>query len=531
MTDEISKHNPTAGRIEGGIDAVVIGACADGLAAAATLGKAGLHTVLLGAAPEIGGPVQRREFAPGAAAIDGEHLISQLDPEVISELELYKHGVEYAARRLDTAYFFEDGPVINVEGDLSRASLSPDIAALADAEKFQAFIDDALEAAAILGPALGAPAYNGPGARAVLDDIIHHAGGGMEQRLLLFAASSVDGVLAPVFGDGPLRDMLTAETAFRAGAAPHEPFSFLNLIKRWSGEASGLVGAVAYPAGGAAAVIAALRRAVQAAKVDIRTSTQVKSIILERDGVAGVELSQGGQIRTSIVVHAMDAHRVFMEAIGPQNLDVEFQHLLRAGAPKISTARLHLKLNGVASDNETAVDCSKRLVFAPRCASLRKSFIDARAGRVPSTLIIEAIFPDIIEGASADDETQIVSAFAHPLPFNADPDDAFRKATEDAVVMNLEYIAPGIRGRIEASDLRLCTDLSIETGVHKSAYAAPPNVLRQWARANSLASASSIGGLFFCGPEAQIATGLSCAAGRRAARAAIDYARKGGGRP
>jgi len=52
----------TSGRIEGGVDAIVVGATIDGFVAAAYLGKAGLKTVLLEAGlpqPEL------RPFTPG----------------------------------------------------------------------------------------------------------------------------------------------------------------------------------------------------------------------------------------------------------------------------------------------------------------------------------------------------------------------------------------------------------------------------------------------------------------------------------
>ena len=60
-TDEIQ----TAGRIEGGIDAIVIGATADGLAAAAYLGKAGLSTILLEESAEIGGSIRGARYCAG----------------------------------------------------------------------------------------------------------------------------------------------------------------------------------------------------------------------------------------------------------------------------------------------------------------------------------------------------------------------------------------------------------------------------------------------------------------------------------
>ena len=120
MTTDAKIDTNSVGTIEGGIDAVVIGACADGLAAAAYLGKAGLRTVLLGASPEIGAADQD-PITQGTA--HGEHLAVQLDPDVISDLGLYKLGLAYAARRLETTYFFENHAAITVNGDITQVDL------------------------------------------------------------------------------------------------------------------------------------------------------------------------------------------------------------------------------------------------------------------------------------------------------------------------------------------------------------------------------------------------------------------------
>ncbi|MEZ5894337.1 MAG: NAD(P)-binding protein, partial [Parvularculaceae bacterium] len=109
MSETQETEKSQGGRIEGGIDAIVIGAGADGLAASAYLGKAGLKTILVSAGAEIGGRIAQREIAPGVFGVDGEHLVTVLDPEVIADLDLYRHGLEFAARRLDTTYFFESG--------------------------------------------------------------------------------------------------------------------------------------------------------------------------------------------------------------------------------------------------------------------------------------------------------------------------------------------------------------------------------------------------------------------------------------
>lgn len=530
MNDAVktARASKNAHRIEGGIDAVVIGAGVDGLTAAAYLGRAGLRTVLAGAGPEIGGRIAARDIAPGVVGIDGEHLITQLDPEVIDDLDLYRHGIEFAARRLDTTYFFESGRVLRFDGDLTQAallSLEDD----GDREALEAFMGDVLETAAFLRPAFHPAGFPGGGDnyQRALEKTLGQATPEMAARIRRYLFATADDVLRGRFGDGPLRALLLAETSFRSAAAPNEPFSFMALLRRYAGEAAGLQGAAAYPKGGAVSVVTALRRAAQAAKVDVRAATPIKSILIEGDRVAGVTLLDGGQLRAPVVIAAIDAHQAFHEMIGPEIIDIELQRLLSARKPEIASARMQIILKGVAQDDATRKNMMRRLVYAPSPEALTAAFIDARAGRVPERLIVEAVFPTALDEGAALDKRQVMSIIAHPLPFDAAPDAARREAVRSAILDSIEMFAAGFSGRIEAEDLRLACDDAAVARASAGAFAAKPGVMQQWALAAAVTGSARIGGFYFCGPEAQIGAGLSCAAGRAAAKAALRAYKKG----
>jgi|GEM_PF-2358070 len=520
------KKNPHL--IEGGIDAIVIGSGVDGLTAAAYLGRAGLRTVLIGAGPEIGGRIAVREIAPGVEGVDGEHLVTVLDPEVIADLELYRHGIEFAARRLDTTYFFESGGVLRFDGDLTQAallSLDDD----SDREALEAFMGDVLETSAFLRPAFAPGGYPGGGDahQRALEKSLGQASPEMAMRIRKYLFATADDVLRARFGEGALRTLLLAETSLRSGASPFEPFSFMSLLRRYAGEAAGLQGAAAYPKGGAASVVTALRRAAQAAKVDVRAATPIKSILIEGDKVAGVTLLDGGQVRASIVIAAVDAQQAFQEMIGPQFIDIGLQRMLTARRPHIASARMQIVLKGVAQDDATRRNMMRRLVYAPSPEAIASAFIDARAGRVPERLIVEAVFPTALDEGAALDKRQIMSVLAHPLPFDAEPDAERREAIRSAILDSIEMFAAGFSGRIEAEDLRLACDDAQSVHASSGAYASKPDILQQWALAAAVSGSGGISGFYFCGPEAQIGAGLSCAAGRVAARAALRAYKKG----
>lgn len=516
-----------AGRIEGGIDAIVIGAGADGLAAATYLGKAGLHTVLVGAGPEIGGRIAEREIASGVTGVDGEHLVSLLDPDVIAELDLYRHGLEFAARRLDTTYFFEDDDTLRFDGDLSQASqVSLDDDEERDA--LEAFMREMLDLAAFLRPAFNPAVYsNGGDARKLLEKSLSGAAPQRAAQIRKYLFASVRDALSERFADGPLKTLLYSEAAFRSGAAPHEPFSFMSFLRRLAGEAAGLQGATAYPAGGAVSVVAALRRAAQSARVDVRAATPVKSILIEGDRVAGAVLKDGGQLRAPIVVAAGDAQSVFLNMIGPAKIDIELQRTLTAQRPEWATARLQLVLKGVARDEGTEANMRRRLFYAPPVEDVTAAFLDARAGSVPEKLIVEAIFPSALDESASLDGRQLMSVMAHPLPFDEKPDSARREEIRKAALSSIETFAGGLSARVETADLRLPCDEAAALDAQASSFAAKPDIVRQWALAAATAASGRISGLYFCGPEAQIGSGLSCSAARSAARAALRAYRKG----
>ncbi|MCK5745023.1 MAG: hypothetical protein KAH44_02370, partial [Oricola sp.] len=92
---------------------------------------------------------------------------------------------------------------------------------------------------------------------------------------------------------------------------------------------------------------------------------------------------------------------------------------------------------------------------------------------------------------------------------------------------SIEIFAAGFAGRIEVDDLRLASDEAAAARARAGAYAAKPDVMQQWALAAAVTKGARISGFYFCGPEAQIGAGLSCASGRAAAKAALRAYKKG----
>lgn len=482
-------------KIEGGIDAVILGASSEGLAAAALLARAGFHVVLI-ETPDSR-PRERREFAPGYFADSGDPLAATLDHTVVEALDLYRHGLAFSARRLETLVRFGDGAVFSMPGDPALAGEAAAAFSEDDADAFASFLDTERKMARAL-----ADWFAGGERPAILDGAAAEA-----------AASSVDGAIVGRFADRRLEDYVRAEAAFAVAARPAEPFTYLSFIRRLSGEAAGLQGGVAAIEGGGRGLNTALRRACQAAGVTIRQTDRVKGVIVEWDRVAGVEFDDGAQIRAPIIISSLPARETFLDFIGRSRLDIEFTRALDIATPKIAAVRFILAIDGPIADHHVGPKLDRRFLFAPSPLEIERAFRAAAEGAAPEAAIGELVFPSAFDRTLAPEGCASAALTLHPVANRPHSDDRWRNAIIAA--------AKAIFGRIADG-----ADISAIEADDASAAALPLPAAME--RRQRLTGASGLEGYFFCGPETLIGGGVSLSAGRRAADRARDYFKKGG---
>ncbi|MEO1015300.1 MAG: hypothetical protein AAFX08_08965 [Pseudomonadota bacterium] len=557
----LDADRPRGPKIEGGRGAVVVGATVDGLAAAILLAKAGVDVVLVENGLRLA-PNEPCAPAPGFAFDLADAPLARLDPNLVKELGLTRRGFSFSDRRLQTVYVLGDGRTCRSDGDfigipdldLRLAEPDPVVegrhpGAAGDASARDGGTERDGD------PADPAPASSGPdgGAgrspenqdtdnqsmnallvedrRTCADFMERLVDAAMSAEELLSdsarakakAAAAEDALrllvaplndylwsagLHPVF-----RDILAAEAALETRARPDAPMSAGALALKLMGASLGRKGALGFPKDGVRGLSAAMRRAAQAAGVDIRPVGDVDALLIERDRIEGVSFSDGGQIRAPIVVDASPAGDAFLEHVGRSALDIDVGFRWERRPPSYGVLRACVALRAVDGD-EVKVDQRPRYAIAPTATDLIAAYSqspDDWGGE--GGLAAEAIFVNRRIAAAAPPGAAAISLRCAPVPRPPANDDAtWRMCAERAIRHTLLCIDPSLPERIVGMEFDwapLAEPLAIEA-----------------ANARRASAGGGVIGHFFCGREAQMGVGINGRAGRRAAARAISFAKE-----
>jgi phytoene dehydrogenase-like protein len=479
--------------IEGGLDAIVLGDSPDGLAAAGLMAKGGLNVMVIERGPQPAAR-ERREFAPGFFCDDGDPIAGALDAGVADALDLYRHGLSFARRRLETLVRFSDRAALIMAGDPVLAPEAVAAMSAADADAFRDFLERALDDARRLTPWFsGAERAIAPSA----DDL----------------SASLDQRLAGRFADGRLEDYLRAEALLKASVRPTEPYGWLALPHRLSGDAAGLQAGLAAIEGGERALVAALRRACQTFGVAFRQTDRVASAVVEWDRVEGLALDDGSQIRASAVISAQSARESFLGLVSRARLDIEFANVAARPGPRVGSVRAHLALDRAPADEVIAAGPDRRLLYAPSASEIHHAWRAAQEGAAAAPLLAEAMIPSAFDSSLAPTGAATMSMSLHPVGLHVADDPESMKALQAAATAVLERLAPGAAIDLAAIDF-------------DAVVPATAPIAAAVEQRRIFAEMSGVDGLFFCGPEAQIGARLSLTPGRRAAERALAYVKE-----
>lgn len=520
-------------------DAVIIGGGHNGLTCAWYLAKAGYKVRVLERREIVGGAAITEEFHPGFRNSVASYSVSLLNPKVIRDMDLARHGLRVVIRPLSYFAPSDDGRYLILGRDAARNHAEVAKFSAADADKldaFHAYLES--NVALIRSLLLETPANPAAGARDLLKGLglanqLRKMGLDGQSALLDLFGKSAGDILDQWFESDVLKGLLGFDATIGNYASPYTPGSAYVLLHHVFGEVNGVQGAWGHAIGGMGAITQAMLRACEEAGVEVTTNAPVRRVSIANGKTHGVELEDGTAIAARIVASNTTPTVLFEKLVGPDHLPAAFSARMKGWKSGSGTFRMNVALSELPSFTcKPSVGVAEQhgasIIIAPSLRYLDEAYMDARRLGWARGMAIEMHIPSVLDDSLAPQGQHVASLFcqqvAPHLPDGASWDD-HRETVADQIIDTMTHYAPNFKaavlGRMILSPLDLERKLALTNGdiFHGSLtldqlYAARPALGHGDYRA-------PVAGLYMCGSGTHPGGGVTGAPGHNAAREII----------
>jgi phytoene dehydrogenase-like protein len=480
----------------------------------------------LEAQSQVGGAALTREFAPGFQVSACAHLVHLLRADVVRDLDLGAHGLEWAARSMPTTALSVEGAPLAVGEGVAGVEADAYAAYSSQMTRFARALQPLLAA---VPPRLGTRDWKDFTALARLGWQVRKLGRRDMRELLRIGGMNVYDLLEEHFAAPALQGALGFDAVLGTNFGPRSPGSVLTLLYRLAAQ-SGSGGGLSQPRGGVGGLCDALARAARAAGAQIRAAAPVSKILVESDRAAGVELESGERIAAGTVISSADPKTTFLQLLGSRYLDTGFvrrvKHLRTSGL----AAKLHLALERLPQfSGVSEVSLRGRLIVAPSLQYLERAFNHAKYGEYSLAPAMEITIPSLNDPALAPPGQHVLSAVVQYAPYFLKGGwlkerDRFLQTCLDT----LDRYAPGLSKSILGAELLTPVDIENEFRISGGHWHHGELAFDQFFMVRPVPGAAQHGtplaGLFLCGAGCHPGGGVMGAAGRNAARQVLKAA-------
>ena len=520
-------------------DVVIIGAGHNGLTCAYYLAKKGLKVAVLEAADKVGGAAVTDEFADGFRNSAASYTVSLLQPKVIKDMGLERHGLKVVLRKTDN---FLPGPkgsyLLSGRDGLTRAEMVRHHAA--DGAAYDRYHHD-LEIVVKLVKKwlLRAPPEAGAGVRGLpaLASLGKDLVGLSKDEVATvhaFATRSAGDILDRYFEGDMAKALFAFDGIVGNFASPYTPGTAYVLLHHLFGEAAGVPGAWGHAIGGMGAITQAMASACREAGVDIVLNSAVEEIIVEKGCAAGV-VSGGKPWKAGKVVAGVNPKLLFDRLVPKGAVAHEVSHHFTHWQCESATFRMNVALNKLPNftslpgrgDHLTA-----GIIMAPSMAYMERAHAEAELNGWSRNPVVEMLIPSTLDDCLAPKGKHVASLFCqhfrYKLPDGRSWDDE-REAAADAIIATVDSHAPGFAKSVVARQIHSPLDLERRFGLIGGDIFHGKMGSDQLFSARPMLGASNyrmpLAGLYLCGSGAHPGGGVTGAPGHNAAKAILSDVR------
>jgi phytoene dehydrogenase-like protein len=529
-------------------DAVIIGGGHNGLTCAAYLAAAGLKVTLLEQRAVVGGAAVTEEFHPGFRNSVAAYTVSLLNPKVIRDLDLARHGLRIVERKLANFLPLEDGRFLKVGGGRTPQEVAKfsarDAARLAEyAGRLDAVADVLRDLVLETPPNVTAGSW-----LEALPELLRGARLGrrlakldmpMRRELLDLFVKSAGDYLDTWFESAPIKAAYGFDGIVGNYASPYAAGSGYVLLHHVFGEVNGKKGAWGHAVGGMGAITQAMQKAAVERGVDVRVASPVREVIVEAGRAVGVVTQNGEAVRAASVVSNLNPKLLYEKLIDAAELAPDFRERMHHWRCGSGTFRMNVALSElpdftVLPGSQPGEHHTSGIIMAPSLAYMEQAYLDAKAGGWSRRPIVEMLIPSTLDDSLAPPGRHVASLFcqhvAPVLPNGASWDD-HREAVADIMIDLVDSHAPNFRAAVLGRQIMTPLDLERTFGMIGGDIFHGALSLDQLFSARPMLGYADyrgpLKGLYMCGSGTHPGGGVSGAPGHNAAREIIADFRRG----
>jgi len=517
-------------------DALIIGAGHNGLTCAAYLAMYGMRVKVVERRKVVGGAAVTEEFHPGFRNSVAAYTVSLLNPKVIADLDLHRHGLQIVERRAQNFLPAPDGSyLLTGEGRTHQS-----IAKLSerDTMRFDAFnreletIADVLRKFVLRAPpdvveGFGrrtiSEAFNALGSANILRGLSLES-----QRMLLdlFTRSAGD-MLDDRFESDLVKALFGFDAIVGNYASPYAAGSAYVMLHHAFGEVNGRKGLWGHAIGGMGAITQAMAAAARNHGAEIETDAGVHEVIVEGDRVIGARLDNGETVKAAYVASSVNPKLLYTRLISPDALPKPFLERIGHWRNGSGTFRMNVALSALPSftalpgegDHLTA-----GIILAPSLGYMDRAWLDARQHGWSREPVVELLIPSTLDDSLAPKGMHVASLFcqhvAPTLPDGRSWDD-HRDEVADLMIATVDRYAPGFAASVMGRQVLSPLDLEREFGLLGGDIFHGALSLNQLFSARPMLGHGGyrgpLKGLYHCGSGAHPGGGVTGAPGHNAA--------------
>jgi phytoene dehydrogenase-like protein len=525
-------------------DILIIGGGHNGLTCAHYLASAGLKVTILERRSVVGGAAVTEEFHPGFRNSVAAYTVSLLNPKVIRDMDLPRHGLRVVERKASN-FLPLDGDYLVTGDGRTRAEVAR--FSQKDADQLDAYnhrldvIADVLRDIVLQTP----PDMVEGGLITALPELLKSATRGKRissldttarrDLLALFSQSAGDW-LDGWFESDPIKAVLGFDGIVGNYASPYAGGSAYVLLHHVFGEVNGNKGAWGHAIGGMGAITQAMGRACAEKGVEIRTGVGVAQVLTEGGRAVGVVTDTGETLRARAVVSNIHPRLLFQTLVDPAVLPADFNERIERYRSGSGTFRMNVALSQLPSFTclpQNGDHMTAGIIMAPSLAYMERAYIDARTHGWSKEPIVEMLIPSTLDDSLSPPGQHVASLFCQhvqPVLSGGRSWDDHRDEVADLMIGTVDRWAPGFKASVLARQIKSPMDLERDFGLVGGDIFHGALTLDQMFSARPVlghgAHRAPLKGLYMCGAGTHPGGGVTGAPGHNAAREILKDARR-----